>query len=109
RSQAARLAPLRHGLGRHGPRARVAGLERGARVGRLEPRPPGADRLQLRLHVLDHDLLALEAADAGGAAALLLVAQLLGRAVVAMEGLEGRAVVRSEERRVGEAGGAAGG
>src|SRR5207247_2499831 len=94
RSQADRLAHLRHGLGRHGARARVAGLERGARVGRLEPRPPGADRLQLRLHVLDHDLLALEAADAGGATALRLVAQLLGRAVVAMEGLEGRAVVR---------------
>src|SRR5438477_2354041 len=65
---------LRHRARRDGAGAGVAGLEGGAGVAGLEGGAPGAERLELRLHVLDHDLLALETADARGTAPLLLAA-----------------------------------
>src|SRR5207248_10840350 len=58
-------------------------------------RPPSrADRRELGLHVLDHDLLALEAADGRRATPLLLVTELLRRAVMAVERLVRGTVVR---------------
>src|SRR5207302_312200 len=94
RSQADRLPHLGHRLARDGTGARVTAIERAAGVGRSERGAPGADRRQLGLDVLDRDLLALEAADARGPAALLLIAKLLGGAVEPVEGEVRRAVVR---------------
>src|SRR5262249_11000685 len=66
-----RLAHLRHGLFRHAPGARIA-LGQHLVDDARSPRELGAaltDGRELGDDVLDHDLLALEAADAGRAAA----------------------------------------
>src|SRR5215475_15687313 len=75
-------------------RPRIAGVECRPRIGGRQPRAAFTDWLQLRQHVPDGDLLALEAADAGSPTTLLLPAQLVGRAVRAVERQVSGAVLR---------------